>query len=136
MACIQTPAREMSTRMKRVFLVDDHSVFRQGVGLILEERVGVDNVHAGSLAEAGRVLANLLGRLDLAVVDLDLPDGDGIALIRTLRESKPDVPVLALTPKRDMERRGGALRAGANQVLFTTSTGEEIVAAAERLLDS
>ena len=120
--------------MKRVLVVDDHVAFRQGVGLILEERVGLESAQAGSMAEAGRVLASLDSRIDLAVVDLDLPDGDGKALIRTLRETNPDVPVLALTSERVMERRHWAMKAGATEVLFTTSTGEEIVAAAEGLL--
>jgi two-component system, NarL family, response regulator DevR len=120
--------------MKRVLVVDDHVAFRQGVGLILEERVGLESAQAGSMAEAGRVLASLDSRIDLAVVDLDLPDGDGKALIRTLRETNPDVPVLALTSERVMERRDWAMKAGATEVLFTTSTGEEIVAAAEGLL--
>jgi two-component system, NarL family, response regulator DevR len=121
-------------RMKRVLLVDDHGVFRQGVGLILKERVGIESVQAGSLAEAERMLSGLDGWVDLAVVDLDLPDGDGIALIRTLRKTSPDARVLALTSSKAMERRGRALHEGANEVHLTTSSGEELIAAAERLL--
>lgn len=120
--------------MKLVLLVDHHGVFRQGVGLILEERFGIESAHAGTLAEAGRVLAGLDGRVDLAVVDLDLPDGDGTSLIRTLRKTSPDARVLALTSTKDMERRGRALQEGADEVHFTSSSGEGFISAAERLL--
>lgn len=115
-------------------LVDDHGVFRQGVGLILKERAGIESIQARSLAEARRVLADVDGRVDLAVIDLDLPDGDGIALIKTLRKTSPGARVLALTSTKEMERRGRALQEGANEVHFTASSGEGFISAAERLL--
>ncbi len=81
--------------MKRLLLVDDHNLFRQVLALILEQHTDLkENVQAGSLAEAHQLLEDLDRQVDLAVVDLDLPEGDVTELIEDLREF--DVPVLAL----------------------------------------
>lgn len=119
---------------KRVLLVDDHDLFREILGVVLERRAGFDkSVHAGSLAAARRALNDQLGGIDLAVVDLDLPGGDGIELLEELREAAPSVPVLGITANGDHRPRARALEAGASEVLATTASGEEIVAAARRL---
>lgn len=69
---------------------------------------------------------------DLTIVDLDLPDGAGVDLIGELRGVAPDVPVVAITTSRDPERYARALQAGADEVLTTAVSGEEIIGAARR----
>jgi len=124
---------------KRVLLVDDHDLFREVLGVVLEHHAGFGgSVHAGSLAEVRRALnSREEGRgsdeFDLAVVDLDLPGGDGIELLEELREAAPGVPVLGITADGAHGPRARALRAGASEVLATTASGKEIVAAARRL---
>ena len=124
---------------KRVLLVDDHDLFREVLGVVLEHHAGFGrSVHAGSLAEVRRALnSREEGRgsdeFDLAVVDLDLPGGDGIELLEELREAAPGVPVLGITADGAHGPRAQALRAGASEVLATTASGKEIVAAARRL---
>jgi|SRR5215211_1252549 len=120
-------------RMKRVLLVDDHTLFRQVLAIILEERTDLkENVQAGSLGEARRVSADLGSRVDLAVVDFDLPDGDATELIEHLR--KVGIPVMAFTADPSLELGGRALRAGAGEVLTLASSGEQIIDTAERLV--
>jgi DNA-binding NarL/FixJ family response regulator len=119
--------------MKRFLLVEDHALFREGLALVLEQRTGFDNVQAASLAEASRVLDDPPGTISMAIVDVELPDGDGIELIEKLRVTEPDMPLVALTPARDPDRRARALRAGADEVFSVREPIEELVRTARRL---
>ena len=121
--------------MKRVLIVDDHDLFRQVLAVVLKQYTDLrDSVQVESLAEARRVWGGLNGDIDLAIVDLDVPDGDGTELIKELRAAQPDLPVLAFTVGRSVEVRARALQAGANQVLSTATPGEKIIRAAELLV--
>jgi len=121
--------------VKQALLVEDHALFREALAAVLEEHTDLEKtVQAGSLPEARRILGHLTGEVDLVVVDLDLPNGDGIRLIDTLREIEPDVSVLALTNARNLEQRARALRTGADEVLSTASSGEKIVGVVQRLV--
>jgi DNA-binding NarL/FixJ family response regulator len=119
--------------------VDDHELFRQVLGVVLERRAGLGgSVHAGSLSEARRALeARKEGRgsrrFDLAVVNLDLAGGGGIELLEEMREAAPGVPVLGITANGDRGLRARALGAGAGEVLVLSASGEEVLAAARRL---
>ncbi len=120
--------------MKRVLLVDQHSLFRQILALVLKWNTDLKQaIEADSLADARRILANSDHRLHLAIVDLDLAEGDGFELIRELRGGAPEVPVLAITLRGDVERRELALRAGAKEVLTMAAAPKEITEAAKRL---
>jgi DNA-binding NarL/FixJ family response regulator len=119
-------------RMKSILLVDDHNLFRQVLAVVLKHRTDFkENIQAGSLAEARQILADRDGRFDLAIVDLDLPEGGATVLIHKLHEF--EVPVLALTVGQSLEGCTRALRAGANEVL-NMSSGEEIVGVVSRLI--
>jgi DNA-binding NarL/FixJ family response regulator len=121
--------------MKRVLIFDDHDLFRQVLAVVLKQYTDLrDSVQVESLAEARRVWGGLNGDIDLAIVDLDVPDGDGTELIKELRAAQPDLPVLAFTVGRSVEVRARALQAGANQVLSTATPGEKIIRAAELLV--
>jgi DNA-binding NarL/FixJ family response regulator len=119
--------------MKRVLLVDDHNWFRQALAIELEQRTDLkENVQADSLLRARQLLDDLGGKVDLAIVNFDLPEGDATELIKDVREL--DVPVLVFTAGRSLEQRTSALQAGADEVLSTESSGEEIIDAAGRLV--
>ena len=120
--------------MKRVLLVEDHAAFREALAKVLEWNAGFEKVpQAGSLSE-GFARADVLdGDLDVAVVNLGLPDGDGTNLIAQMRSSKPDVPVLVLTMSRDPARHARALEVGADRVLTKDASIEEIVDAIRHL---
>ena len=103
--------------MSWVLIVEDHTLFREGLALLLEWRTGLDNVQSGSIAESRRILGDAKEEPVCAVVDLDLPDGDGIELLERLR----GLPVVALVSDRSLERYGRALEAGADEVLHKGS---------------
>ena len=119
--------------MKRFLLIEDHTLFRESLALLLEWRMQVESVQAGSLAEGRRALSAVKGTADLAIIDLDLPDGDGSELIEHLRRTRPDVPILAFTADQSLVKRARALEAGADEVLAKMAPVEQIIGATERL---
>jgi DNA-binding NarL/FixJ family response regulator len=119
--------------MKQALLIEDHALFREGLALLLEWRLGLESVEAGSSDEGHRVLSAMKGMADFAIIDLDLPDGDGSELIEQLRKTQPGVPVLALTADRSLAWQARALEAGADEVLAKATPVEQIIDAVERI---
>ena len=116
--------------MSWVLIVEDHALFREGLALLLKWRTGLDNVQSGSIAETRRILGDAEEKPVCAVVDLDLPDGDGVELLERLRE----LPVVALVSDRSLERYVRALEAGADEVLHKGESSEKIQSAVEQLV--
>ena len=118
--------------MKRVLLVDDHAAFREPLAFMFEREAGFEVVaEAGSLDEARRLLEGV----DLAVIDLDLPDGDGTELIGELRAANPRAMVLVLTASIEREAYARAVEAGAAGVLHKAVRVKDVIEAALRLAE-
>jgi DNA-binding NarL/FixJ family response regulator len=116
-------------RTKKILLVEDHHLLRQALAVILErEPEFAVTAQAGSLAEA----RGLLEGVDAAIVDLGLPDGDGLVLIGELREANPDCMSLVLTASMDQVRFALAVDAGAAAVVNKFVSLDEIFAAVRR----
>ena len=114
-------------------LVDDHATFREPLAFMLEQELDLTVVgQAGSLAEAREVLADALG-VDVAVVDLDLPDGSGVDFIGYLRSIRPRAMALVLTAFSERERLARAIEAGAAGVAHKSTHPEDVVEAIRRL---
>ena len=118
-------------KVKWLLLVEDKALFREGLALLLEWHTGLSSVQAGSLAEAKRILSDTKDWPACAIVDLDLPDEDGIDLLKQLR----GLPRLALTTGRNPERRARALEVGADEVLSKAESAERIADVVGRLVD-
>ena len=117
--------------MIRVLLLEDHASFRQALASIIEREPDVTVVaQAGSLAEARALLPQ---DVDVAVVDLGLPDGEGHAVITALLRVSPRARILVLTASIDPVQRAQAVEAGAAGVLHKSAALGEIVAAIRRL---
>lgn len=115
--------------MKRVLIVEDHAGFRQALAKIFKWNTALeDDVQAATLAEGRRRIGQLNG-VEVAVIDLGLPDGEGSDLIKELRATDPDVPVMVLTNSIDPERHTRAVDAGAERVLTKDASMEEILEA-------
>lgn len=108
----------MTTRTAEVLLVDDHDVFVESLAFVLgaDDRFGGTRV-ARSVAQAREVLGDPELVVDVAVVDVALPDGDGTELVAPLLADRPDVRVLVLTAHPRPEVVARARRAGAVGVL-------------------
>jgi DNA-binding NarL/FixJ family response regulator len=117
--------------MNRVLLVDDHATFREPLAFMFGREPEFEvSAEAGSLAEA----RSMLEGVDLAVVDLDLPDGNGTDLIGELRAANPRGAVLVLTASAEREAYARAVEAGAAGVLHKSVRINEVVGAARRLM--
>lgn len=114
----------------RALLVEDHTALRQALGIMLGREPGlVVAKQAGSVAEA----RGMLEGIDLAVVDLQLPDGTGVDVISDLLERNPQAAVLVLTGSLDRELFGRAVEAGAAGVIHKTAGVEEVVEAVRKV---
>jgi len=103
----------------RVMLVEDHIAFRQALASLLSREPDLEVVaQAGSLAEARELLHT---PLDVAVVDLGLPDGDGSDLIGALHRANVGISVLVLSVSIRAGRLEDVLKAGADAVLHKTA---------------
>jgi DNA-binding NarL/FixJ family response regulator len=118
----------------RILLVDDHASTREPLAFMLEQEPDLTVVaQAGSVAEARRVLGETGVAVDVAVVDLGLPEGSGEELIPVLRAAYPRAAALVLTYFSDRERLARAVEAGASGVLHKSASVEEVVEAVRRL---
>ncbi len=102
----------------RVLVVDDHAAFRQPLAhMLLLEPDMTSIAEAGSLAEARAAMATLGQELDVAIVDLGLPDGSGADFVRDLTSTSSGAAVLVLTASEDPVVLAQAIEAGAAGVL-------------------
>jgi DNA-binding NarL/FixJ family response regulator len=112
----------------RVFLLDDHEIVRRGVADALESDPGV--VVVGEAKNASEALARVPAlRPDVAVLDVRLPDGDGVTVCRELRSRMPELKVVMLTSYSDDEALFEAIMAGASGYLLKQILGQDLVAA-------
>jgi two-component system, NarL family, nitrate/nitrite response regulator NarL len=117
---------ESSGRKIRVFLIDDHPIVREGFARALTDApdivvVGQAETAADALKEAPFTSP------DVILVDLNMPDRDGIELIGALHARMPDVKLLVLSAYDDEFRVAEALRAGAHGYLVKTSKMDEVI---------
>ncbi|GAB3304357.1 response regulator transcription factor [Geodermatophilus aquaeductus] len=113
-------------RTTTVFLLDDHEVVRRGVAAVLGAAPDLTVVgEAGTAAEALARVPAL--RPDVAVIDVRLPDGDGITIGRELRSRVPGLALVVLTSYSDDEAMVDAILAGASGYLLKQVLGRDLV---------
>ena len=109
-------------------MVEDYAAFCQALMSLLNMQPDLEVVgQAGSLAE-GRAAA-ALKEIDVAVVDVFLPDGNGVELVRELRRADPRLPIVILTAGVDPQLHALAFEAGADEVCLKAAGIEEILKA-------
>lgn len=122
----------MSEAKISVLLVDDHEVVRMGLRTLLEKRERLSIAgEAGSVAEA--VSAARQSRPDVIVMDIRLPDGNGVEACREIRGELPETKVIMLTSYADDEAVYGSIMAGASGYLLKQTRGQNLAEAIERV---
>ena len=116
----------------RVLLVEDHATVRESLASSFEGEAGFEVVQAASLAEARRLLKET-GPVEVAVIDLGLPDGYGADLIGELREKNPQAQALVLSATLDRSEIARAVEDGAAGVVNKTAHLDEVVETVKRL---
>jgi DNA-binding NarL/FixJ family response regulator len=112
----------------RVFLLDDHEVVRRGLADLLDSEPDISVVGDAADVEHALVRAPAV-RPHVAVLDVRLPDGDGISVCRDLRSRMPELAVLMLTSFDDEDALLDAIMAGASGYVLKQIRGSDLVAA-------
>jgi DNA-binding NarL/FixJ family response regulator len=112
----------------KVFLLDDHEVVRRGVRDMLESEADIEVI--GEAGTAASALARIPAlRPDVAVLDVRLPDGDGVTVCRDIRSKMPGVACLMLTSFADEDALMDAVMAGAAGYVLKQIRGTDLVGA-------
>jgi DNA-binding NarL/FixJ family response regulator len=111
-----------------VFLVDDHEVVRRGLADLLDAEADISVAGDADTAEHALTRAPAL-RPDVAVLDVRLPDGDGISVCRELRSRLPELACLMLTSFDDEDALLDAIMAGASGYVLKQIKGSDLVSA-------
>jgi DNA-binding NarL/FixJ family response regulator len=112
--------------MTRVIVVDDHPIVLSGLSALVESEDGLELVAAARTAAEARAITT---EPDVAVLDLELPDGDGIELGTTLKRTWPGLRVVMLTMHADDQAVIRSLGAGMDGYLLKDSDPEDVLAA-------
>ncbi|MFE9535626.1 response regulator [Streptomyces sp. NPDC006691] len=123
----ETPAGSAAAPV-RVFLLDDHEVVRRGLHDLLDSEPGIEVVGEASTAEQALARGPAL-RPDVAVLDVRLPDGDGITVCRELRSRMPELACLMLTSFDDEDALLDAIMAGAAGYVLKEIKGSDLISA-------
>lgn len=117
----------------RVLVVDDHPLVREGLCMLIRSDPALELAAAvGSGTEARAAMER--SRPHVALVDLSLPDIDGIALVESLRQSFPNVPVLVLSMHEESIYAARAMRAGASGYLMKHAAPGTVAASIQAVL--
>jgi DNA-binding NarL/FixJ family response regulator len=118
----------------RVFLVDDHELFLSGVRTELSDRDGFDVVGwASDVDDAVASIRRLVP--DIVLIDVHMPGGGGLAVIRGVAEANPEVRFLALSVSDAPDDVIAMIRAGARGYVTKTIAGDELAEALKRTVD-
>jgi DNA-binding NarL/FixJ family response regulator len=112
----------------RVFLLDDHEIVRRGVRELLEAEPDIAVIGEAGTAESALARIPAL-RPDVAILDVRLPDGNGVGVCRDIRSAMPEVACLMLTSFGDDEALFDAIMAGASGYVLKQIRGTDLVGA-------
>ncbi len=116
----------------RLLLADDHRMFRQGLRELLERKTSFTIV--GEATTGREALAKVTELIpDILLLDIQMPELDGVAVARQLRDSHPDVKIIMLTMYRQDQHLLEAIKAGARGYLLKDADGDELIAVIERV---
>jgi DNA-binding NarL/FixJ family response regulator/putative methionine-R-sulfoxide reductase with GAF domain len=118
---------EARTETLRVLAVEDHPLMRIGIRTLLEREgltvAGLSATSTEAVEQAGQ------GNVDVALVDLSLPDAEGVDIIERLHEAVPHLPVIAFSIDASSDRVRAAVRAGAIGYLSKSTPAKRVIAA-------
>jgi DNA-binding NarL/FixJ family response regulator len=119
--------------MLRVLIVDDHPLFRQGVSKILRDEPDIGLI--GQAADGQQALQIALQvDWDVVLLDISLPQVNGLVVLRSLKQRRPTTPIIMLTVYQNRHYLHDALNAGAAGYMSKEATSEELLAAIRSVL--
>ena len=134
MSTLTTPDRAAQSTKKNVLVVDDHPLLRQGLALLINQQQ--DMQVCGEAEEAHAAMqAVTQSRPDIIILDISLNGPDGLELLKSIRASDPDLPVLILSMHDEAIYAERALRARANGYIMKQEATEKVLVAVRRILN-
>jgi len=125
--------RPMQAGKKTVLVVDDHPLMRQGLALLINQQQDMQVCGEAEEAHAAmQAIAHL--RPDIMILDISLNGPDGIELLKNIRATDPDLPVLVLSMHDEAIYAERALRARANGYIMKQEATEKVLVAVRRIL--
>src|SRR5579863_9295254 len=120
----------MKKKNLRILIVDDHDVVREGIRGFLSRRAGFE-ICGEAASGPDAIQKTSVLKPDIVVVDLKIPDIDGVEVTRRIRKICPQTEVVILTMYGSDEYVRGAMSAGALGFVLKTQTGRDLAAAIE-----
>lgn len=121
-------------KKKIIFFIDDEPQVRKAVSKTLSQ---IDNVRVVALVDAESCLTELRRiKCDIVITDVNMPDMDGIALMKRIRELRPQMPILIITGYGDVPMAAKAFKAGAVDFIEKPLTEESLLPAVRAAIDS
>lgn len=119
--------------VRKVVLVDDHPIMRRGLAQLVSAEAGLDvGGEAGSAREGLELIARL--KPDLAIIDLTLPDKNGLELVKDIRAMHPETHCLVLSMHDEGTYGERALRAGARGYVMKEEAADHLIHAIQKIL--
>jgi DNA-binding NarL/FixJ family response regulator len=127
------PTAAATTAKSRIFLVDDHAMFREGLRQLIERDPEI--IVCGEAAEAGLALAGIKNtEPNLVIVDISLGGSSGIDLIKAIKKDDEDLPILVVSMHEESLYAERALRAGAMGYVMKHEPAKTVRAAIRKVL--
>jgi DNA-binding NarL/FixJ family response regulator len=126
------PAKSKST-VKRVLIVDDHPMMRQGLAQLIDNELDLKVVAEADTGGQGLDIV-VAQKLDLALLDISLPDRNGLELIKDIRSLKPELPILIVSMHDEALYAERVLRAGARGYIMKQEGGKKLLQAIRQVL--
>src|SRR5690242_12264386 len=121
-------------RRRRVMLVDDHPIVRQGLRRLIEAE---PDLEVCGEAETAREAKSMIRDIepDVVIVDVSLAQGDGLELVKDARAHYPTLPLLVLSMHDEVIYAERMLSAGANGYIMKQAASDQLLVALRRVLD-
>lgn len=117
----------------RIAVVDDHEIVRDGIKILLEDEPGFEIAFE---AKSGKEAVALCeeNEVDLAIMDITMPEMDGIKATKIIKENNPDIKILALTMLSEDQHIKKMIKAGASGYILKSSGKEELIKAINNII--
>lgn len=119
---------------RRLLLIDDHPLFRNGFAAMLGQFRSDWVLSLASSASEGCALLTADKDIELAIVDIQLPDGDGFAAIARMRAIAPTLRCIVISGREDSAARVRAVACGASAFIGKTDAAEDMLATLDKVL--
>jgi DNA-binding NarL/FixJ family response regulator len=127
------PSESSRTERRRVLIVDDHPIVRQGLRLMIEHEPDLEVCGEAQSEREARIAIRELSP-DVVIVDISLAQGDGLDLVRDVHAHHPDLPMLVLSMHDELIYAERLLAAGASGYIMKQAAADQLLVALRRVL--